>query len=419
MSAVVFAAHSVNPTGCVSKRGYSLAVWAVALLPYFVLVCGDNSFTFQSAYFCLALMVFAAFFSRERVAYSRHAIGLIVSYLIIMGVGNFVTLAISSEMITSRSLVRALMFFAIIWFFAHAISRRWSPREIAFLLESVALSTLASAFLELKTWVENGFYAGRVYPVSLTGHMIDANFFALLLVVQISCAFLLVVYSGNVRAKILYFILISLGLASVMLTGSRSGLLCVALVIAFGYIAFACSERTGKLSTTVFILVLVAVALFLINRFMGDWMFDRFFKNSYDDGSNQFRVELWVKAVQRWMSRPLFGFGVGNYNYFSAADWGVVETATTTHGTVTDFLVDFGMIGLLLFFSVLIRIFSGLFQGKGYTPLALCPGIVVCWLIVGAERTVALWLFLIIFYVLADYLSCNQEHSMKGLLSER
>ena len=61
MSAVVFGAHSVNPTGCVSKRGYSLAVWAVALLPYFVLVCGDNSFTFQSAYFCLALMVFAAF----------------------------------------------------------------------------------------------------------------------------------------------------------------------------------------------------------------------------------------------------------------------------------------------------------------------------------------------------------------------
>ena len=165
--------------------------------------------------------------------------------------------------------------------------------------------------------------------------------------------------------------------------------------------------------------MLVAVALFLINRFMGDWMFDRFFKNSYNDGSNQFRVELWVKAVQRWMSRPLFGFGVGNYNYFSAEDWGVVETSTTTHGTITDFLVDFGMIGLLLFFSVLIRIFRGLFQGKGYTPLALCPGIVVCWLIVGAERTVALWLFLIIFYVLADYLSCNQEHSMKGLLSER
>ena len=210
MSAVVSAAHLLNPTGSVSKRGYSPAVWAVALLPYFILVCGDNSFTFQSAYFCLGLMVFAAFFSKERAAYSRHAIGLIVSYLIIMGIGNLVTLAIASEMITSRSLIRALMFLAIIWFFAHAISRRWSPREITFLLKSVALSTFASAFLELKTWVENGFYAGRVYPVSLTGHMIDANFFALLLVVQISCAFLLVVYSSNVRVKILYWLIFNL-----------------------------------------------------------------------------------------------------------------------------------------------------------------------------------------------------------------
>ena len=86
-----------------------------------------------------------------------------------------------------------------------------------------------------------------------------------------------------------------------------------------------------------------------------------------------------------------------------------METSTTTHGTITDFLVDFGLIGLLLFFSVLIRIFRGLLQREGLYTLGPMSGIVVCWLIVGAERTVALWLFLIIFYVLADYLSCNQR----------
>lgn len=68
-------------------------------------------------------------------------------------------------------------------------------------------------------------------------------------------------------------------------------------------------------------------------------MFDRFFRNSYHDGSNEQRVGYWIKAVERWPQRPLFGFGIGNYNYFFAKDNGVgaADSSVTTHGTVTDF----------------------------------------------------------------------------------
>lgn len=401
----------------VSRTGYSLSVWAVALLPYFILAAGDNSFTFQSTYFCLALMVLSALFSREKVAYSRYVVTLVVGFVAIMGVGNLVTLVVAPEMVTDKTLIRALMFLAIIWFFAHAVSREWNAREIVFMLRSVALSMLASALLELMTWFSSGFYEGRVYPESLTGHVIDANFFALLLVVQVSCAFLLAIFSRSLRSKILYFVLMTLGLASVMLTGSRSGLLCIALVVVLGYVAFLCSERRGKLPTTLFFVALVTVALVLVNQYMGDWMFERFFRSSYNDGSNQFRVELWAKAVQRWMTRPLFGFGVGNYNYYASGDWGEDVTAVTTHGTMTDFLVDFGALGFFLFLSMVLRIFERLLATHSYTLLALCPGICVCWIIVGAERTVALWLFLIVFTVTADYLFKHRDQSIGSVIA--
>ncbi len=57
-------------------------------------------------------------------------------------------------------------------------------------------------------------------------------------------------------------------------------------------------------------------------------------------------------------STSSFWLWVGNYNYYSAQDWGLAETSTTTHGTVTDFLVDFGIIGLGLFLYIVIDIIS-------------------------------------------------------------
>ena len=44
----------------------------------------------------------------------------------------------------------------------------------------------------------------------------------------------------------------------------------------------------------------------------------------------------------------------------------------------------------------MIDIISGLIVSKQYVLLAMLPGIIICSVIVGAERTVALWLYLIV-----------------------
>ena len=63
-------AHLLNPTGSVSKRGYSPAVGGCPA-SYFIWFVGIIPLHFQSAYFCLGLMVFAAFFlEREGCVFS-------------------------------------------------------------------------------------------------------------------------------------------------------------------------------------------------------------------------------------------------------------------------------------------------------------------------------------------------------------
>lgn len=129
----------------------------------------------------------------------------------------------------------------------------------------------------------------------------------------------------------------------------------------------------GKMSSVIFLAGFAVALVIAASKYISDWMFNRFFVNSYNDGSNEFRVALWIKAVERWPQHPLFGFGVGNYTYYSAHDWGLAETSTTTHGTVTDFLVDFGIIGLGLFLYIVIDIISGLIVSKQYVLLAMLP----------------------------------------------
>lgn len=78
--------------------------------------------------------------------------------------------------------------------------------ELRFVVKMIAASVLASAVLEFRTYFQEGMYFGRVYPVSFRNHQLDANYFALLVVVQVSCAFLVALYSRRKSEKIIYML---------------------------------------------------------------------------------------------------------------------------------------------------------------------------------------------------------------------
>lgn len=401
-----------------NENRLSIYALIVATMPYSVLITTDNSYTFQSSVISIALLVVAIFFSKEKIHLTKYANIILFGFVAIIGISNLVTSFIAPYMLTGKTLIRAIMFILIILLFCLCISHIWTRRELGFVLHGVGLSVCASAFLELNQYIKMGMYGGRVYPISLTGHMIDANFFALLMVVQITCALLVALYTNRLALKIIFFLVVAVGFISVIFTGSRSGLMCLSAVIGLCTLAYFRSRAHAKLSTTLILMLFFTALVVLASNFISEWLFKRFFLNSYNDGSNEFRVQLWINAVNRWVSRPIFGYGVGNYNYYSALDWGVAETSTTTHGTFTDFLVDFGIAGVVLFASIIITIFNNVKKAHSLTLAASLPGIIFCWVIVGAERTVALWLFLIIFYILSDYLANHKYENIQDLINK-
>lgn len=402
------------------SRKISLVVVATAIMPFMLLFGVDRSFTFQSAMPSIVLMTIACVFSPEARKMSRQAAFVCCGFLVIMAVSNLLTASFQSYLITDNTVIRFSLFAVIILFYGIAVSHLYSKRELRFLFKSIAFSVVVTAYLEIKRYFQLGLYAGRVSPVTLLGQDLDPNYFALLVVVQIACAYIVALYSHRIITKIIYFILICFGVVAVVLTGSRSGMLCSIAVLCLGAIAYYLEMGSPKFITSVLLVVFFVALLSVASHFMSDWMFDRFFNNDYDDGSNAQRIYYWQNAFLRWPQRPLFGFGVGNYNYFFAVDRGMVgDVSTTTHGTVTDFLVDFGILGLVLLLYIIGSSVVSLARHRIYMMLAVLPGIVVCTIIIGAERTVALWLWIILFRVVANYFSYHPDESLYSVFQKR
>lgn len=72
----------------------------------------------------------------------------------------------------------------------------------------------------------------------------------------------------------------------------------------------------GKMSSVIFLAGFSVALLIAASKYISDWMFNRFFVNSYNDGSNEFRVTLWIKAVERWPQHPLLALGRKLYLLF-------------------------------------------------------------------------------------------------------
>ncbi|MGR4802398.1 O-antigen ligase family protein [Bifidobacterium adolescentis] len=397
---------------------HKLVTYAIVLMPYFILIANERSFTFQTALPSILLMMLAFVFFKDARRYTFHALIVMIGFTTIIGASNFLTVLKDDYLITSRTLIRAFMFMIIVWFYGTAISQKFSQKDILIILKGVSYSVLVPFYLEFKEYLKQGMYFGRVYPVTLRGCQLDANYFALLVLVQIVCSYIIAIYSARISDKILSWICILLGTVSIILTGSRSALMCMALIIVVSAFIYFIQKNNGKIKNLIFFVLCIAILFLVASKFMSGWMFDRFFNNSYHDDSNEQRVSYWINAIHRWPHRLFLGYGVGNYNYFFAKDRGLIgDPNVTTHGTITDFLVDFGIVGLFLFLYIIIDCVRILLKTHNYVLVAMLPGIIICSVIIGAERTVALWLWIIVFRILAEYLRKNPSQSLSDILA--
>lgn len=79
------------------------------------------------------------------------------------------------------------------------------------------------------------------------------------------------------------------------------------------------------------------------------------------------RSDLWAGAVDSWMRNPVFGIGLGNYSRLSPIYTGN-EIPFVAHNTYLSFLAETGLIGALIFVSILAYAAWGFLNGWASAP---------------------------------------------------
>lgn len=156
--------------------------------------------------------------------------------------------------------------------------------------------------------------------------------------------------SGRKLYRLLYVILLPAVLYAFMLTGSRSGL--VGLVVLVGFMVWRSPHRvTAILAAAVASVAMVSV--------MDAGMRERYLSlaetGTKHDVTRQGRIEGVEKDVQLGMRRPLFGHGLGTsveaLTHFRGR-------AQISHNLYTEAFIELGIVGLVLYLRVLLSILS-------------------------------------------------------------
>ena len=202
--------------------------------------------------------------------------------------------------------------------------------------------------------------------LKLFGVTVDPNNDAAFLAVGIAISLYFIISSNKRRTrKIISVISIMINTYALFLTGSRGGLLTEIAIIAVLALLYI---QKGK-HKVLFILGLIGlfVALnYLAQHYLPTDIYIRLFETSTYEGGSE-RTDIWGNAIELMASNSLFYFfGAGWGSYYGFNGYHVVM-----HNTFLSMFCDAGIIGLLLFYSPIVKATRYLYKEKCILPLLL------------------------------------------------
>jgi O-antigen ligase len=217
------------------------------------------------------------------------------------------------------------------------------------------------------------------------GYFQDANLYAGYLLVSLSVLiFLGTMPTPDVSSRWLPVQAVLI-LGGIVTTGSRGGMLSLALLVAFATLIIN-SARLRLMVLAGTAVVTAAGYWLLANRDQGVTVLglDRlFFASKSQAVEDDPRVALWVRAVEKWLDAPIWGIGAGQFERFSGDVFRVAKSSGlgyVTHNSFLFFLVSFGVLGFGLFLYLLWWIVRDLYRAPHLSrnaKHALASGIVV------------------------------------------
>lgn len=353
------------------------------LIPLFLLVVYTLFFrkkvrvTNTIKYFAILECVFICSAIKDIIIYDL-SLSVVIQILYQLGIFLWYSLLVQEINYTKRD----LNLFINCYIFVCVIS------SIYVLFRNLVLHTYASSFM------------------SLSGHIIGKNFYGAFVCIATVLSAMKALYAKNKKK---YFITTVILLIGILFTNSRGTILAVTGSIALLLIQF--NYNNGKLSRKRVVIILgiiflLAVSIRPVLDLIPDWMYNRYFVNSYNDMSNMDRILYWKNALEGILQRPILGFGPGvfaNLPQYQVTDFGTtISDATYSHNTYLDVAVNGGIVGLFFFVLIVFHAVWGVFKyNKIFLPIVLA--LIITSGILGAGKSVYFWNALIFLELVDEY----------------
>lgn len=236
----------------------------------------------------------------------------------------------------------------------------------AWLFLIVGLLSAGTQFLQL--FFPNAIdFIAKISPLARPyGNISQPNHASFVNVLAITSIFYLY-HQNYLRKKMTVFFAIAFVLLviGVSLSMSRAGLVLLAVSV-FGSLFYAWKSHKQR-----FLVLTAGISLAIIGYQLGVWLLVNVF-SLYQGGSGAERLAsggiglrwvLWDRAWSAFASNPIFGIGYGNYlshglQNIEMLDW--FEPADNSHNIISHIAAEYGVVGLIAIFGVVIVLFKKL-----------------------------------------------------------
>lgn len=304
---------------------------------------------------------------------------------------SFISCFVDSKIVDAKSILRILYFIEILVYYLVITSRSFAKEDVHLIIVCNVVTGAAIALGTIANYLFGG--EGKLAPINIWGVELAENGTGAILAFDIVLAMMMLTYTRGIKKRfVLILSVAAMGFAT-LLTGSRAAYIGVGIgcvVILFQLLSDARFHPVTKIAIIILIVSCVLVFLHYAESILPQFTYERLFDPNYDDRSNADRMAIWRFGLAGIMQRMLFGYGIGNYNYYVINELGMREhVAVVAHNTYLDFLLDFGIVGTTLVLYLIVRNFRGLVKQRACLPLLLVLGFTAA--IVGAERSYFFW----------------------------
>ena len=184
------------------------------------------------------------------------------------------------------------------------------------------------------------------------------NSFSLSLVLLLPMFLFYFSKTKGLSLKILFFISFMFGFINLILTGTRSGILCFLLVMLFVIVYLLVKKKIKVSHVFIFLSLIIFSGLFIsifhknysVNRIINSFNISRFL-----DILKESRIIFWDAGIKLWKKNPLIGNGIKSF-YKEFPNITNQHFSDNACNTYINFLSEIGVLGTLVFLLIVLYI---------------------------------------------------------------